>query len=250
MVTDTERKPAPLTMRPFGVVFGLLLTSTVACGLVGVEGLPRRESDDTTNIVDEPLRGITFTASLRRENFAAMGLEREDAEEAAEMAVALFNLKGKGFEEMLDTQAAEVSDAFCPEPSRLPTPYGAMEWLVEENSGVRGVVTGERLLELDKQPWFAIQNSARPVYDALEARKDRALNASVMGIAALIAKRETEALDRSGPWSRSRWAAGSFSSLVADDLALRQKTLRYLALMHVLTEIARKPDGICQSDRL
>ncbi len=239
-----------ISMRPFAVVFGLVVAGVTLVGLVVQEKLPRRASDDRTEIQDEPLRKIKYSPSLRRDNFTFMGLSPEDADRAAEQAKRLMKNKAR-FEAMLEEQAADVGIAFCPEPSQLPVIYGAMRFLVVEEGGVRSVIDGfNQLLRFTEQPWYATAGSVRPVYDALEARKDRRVDATVMGIAAIFTMREQEAVNYEGPWSNNAFLGGDFETVVREHPSVRQKTIEYLALVHVLSEIANRPDGICDTDLL
>ena len=238
------------TMRPFAVVFGLFASFTLTCGLVWQEQLPRRPSDDRTEVQDEPLRKMTFTSARRRDNFTDMGLSPEDAERAAERAKSLLANEAR-FEKMLQEQGADVGIAFCPEPSELPVIYGAMRFLVVEEGGVRSVIDGNNgLLRFVEQPWYTTNATVRPIYDAFEARKDRRVDATVMGIAAILTQREQEAVNYQGPWSTAAFVGGDFETVVRQAPAVRAKTVEYLALVQVLSEIANRPDGICDTDLL
>lgn len=239
-----------ITMRPFAVVFGLVSAFVLLCGLAAREELPRRPSDDQTEALEEPLRKLRFTASLRRDNFMTLGLSGEMADETAELAKRYMKNKQR-FEKMLEDQAADVGIAFCPEPSQLPSIYGAMRFLVGEERNVRFVIDPDNeLIRFNEQPWFATSGSVRPVYDALETRKDRRRDATLMGIAAILTRREQEAINLEGPWSNSAFLGGSFDTVVDSNRSVEQKAKEYLAIAHILSEIANRPDGICDTELL
>lgn len=235
--------------RPFAVVFGLIVATSTIAGLAFQEELPRRPSDDRTEVRAEPLRQLTYSPSMRRSNFTKMGLSPEDAEAAAERAKRLLDRREESLVTRLEEQSADVGVAFCPEPSQLPVIYGALKYLVFQEGKVRGVINGFEILKLQEMPWYEQSGSVRPVYDALEPLKQPRPDATVMGLAAIFTFQEQRAVEHRGAWSNG-FLQGNLDSVASDHPEVRQKLIEYLALVHVLAEIANRPDGICSSGLL
>lgn len=236
--------------RPFAVVFGLFVSSMSVLGLVAQEELPRRPSDDRVEAVDEKLRLVKYSPNLRRSNFTKqIGLSVEDADAAAKLAEQLLERNEKALVARLEDQAADVGRVFCPEPSQLPVVYGAMKYLVFEEGEVRGVINGYEILKFQEQPWYETTGSVRPVYNALETLKQPRPDATAMGLAAIFTFREQDALDGRSHWSAG-FLAGNLDHVASEHPEVRQKIIEYLALVHVLAEIANRRNGICSAGLL
>jgi hypothetical protein len=228
------------------VLSALLVSSAVACGLVATEVFPHRSKDDQVDIRDEPARKILYVARLARQNFKDMGLNDEQAAEAFDRAADLRRRRTKLFESILAENQSDIGLALCEDPARLPTVYSAMEWIVEQRADARGVLHPDDLLDLRRQEWYASRSSVKTVYEAIDSAKQRSPNATVLGVAAILAMREKDARDRVGPWSVSGFSDRSLGGVEALSPGVTPKVIEYLAMMHVLTEIARRPNGICR----
>lgn len=233
-----------MVRRALVIVFCLFVAVVGAGSLLLNEEIPDGQLQQRINGFDEPLRHITYRATNRNSNFLDMGLPQPLADEATAEARKLDEHK-KRLSKLLEDQALDVGDALCPRAGKLPQPYAAMEFIVVQDGGERSVVNARKaLFELEAQPWWGLDSNAAGVYERLERTQQRRPDASLMGIAAILAMREADAIDERGPWSRGLFG-GSFESIEGESPSIRKKTVEYFALMHVLTEIANDPDGIC-----
>lgn len=207
------------------------------------EELPKPVTGDEVAKIDEPLRHIDYKPTNRRNNFKEMGMDDDLAHAVATRIDKYVNLKAK-LVDLLQQQAAEVGDAFCP-TAGLPQPYAATQFLVEEENDRRAVVDSGRLVRFEAHPWFD-KSPVLQVYTELESVEERRADATVMGVGALILNKEADVLDGASPWSRSIVGSWGYSALKRRYPKVEVMTIEYFSLMHFLTELANAPDGICR----
>ncbi|MCB9675041.1 MAG: hypothetical protein H6737_07985 [Alphaproteobacteria bacterium] len=235
-----------MNWRPYIVVLALVVALIVNAALIGNERIPDLEVREQVSLEDEPLRHMTYAPNTRMQNFTEMGMDDELAQRAANLAAGLQSNRQR-YLKMLEDQAIDVGDAFCPSSSKLPQPYAAMRYLVVQEGGRRDVIDGHNsLFAFEEQAWFEKEGGAAPVYNTLERRAGRRQDATVMGVAAVLLGREQEAVTERGPWSTGFLGGGSFTTLESESAGIRQMTAEYFALMHYLTELANEQDGICR----
>ncbi|HHO51121.1 MAG TPA: hypothetical protein ENK18_09695 [Deltaproteobacteria bacterium] len=228
--------------RPW-VVAGLLIVGIlVNAALLVFERLPTREVIETSKKYDEPLRGLQYLAGSRRSNFQVMGLEFEMAEAAAGR-ISRFQQRQARFLKMLDEQAAEVVDVFC--PGELPQPYAALAYLVEEENGIRRVIDAGTLTRFERQPWYDLDGLTPRLYEHFELTESRKAEASLMAVSAVLLSREEDALSGRSPWSLGLVGGWGFSRLSSKEPRIQVLAIEYFALMHFLTELANTQTGIC-----
>ncbi|MEZ4318028.1 MAG: hypothetical protein R3F61_11010 [Myxococcota bacterium] len=235
-----------MAWRPWIVVLALIVALMLNAALVYRERIPDLEVKETVALEDEPLRHMTYAANTRLQNFTEMGLDEELAQRAANLAAGLQSNRAR-YMKMLEDQALDVGDAFCPSSSKLPQPYAAMRFLVLQEGGRRDVIDGHNaLFQFEVQPWFEKEGGALPVYNTMERTASRRLDATLMGVSAVLLGREQEAVNQRGPWATGFLNGGSFSTIESESPAIRQTTAEYFALMHYITELANEQDGICR----
>jgi hypothetical protein len=136
----------------------------------------------------------------------------------------------------------DLGDALCGRRRDVRPPDGALGFLVEETQGERQAIRIERVAMLAAQPWA----NASPIaasYEHTEMAPERQRDATVMTIAAVLARRENDALTESVPWGRGDgW---SWEGVVAQHPAIEERIVAYFALMHLVVEIATDEGGIC-----
>lgn len=237
-----------MNWRPWVVTAVLLMAGTVNAGLLWFEEIPTPEKKaDLENAKTDPLRSIAFTAGQRRSNLSRMGLSDELVGATAKEIEEIWNTRKTHLEEMLREAVDEVAPVICVASERaLPQRYALMAFLVEENAGSRRPIPVDRLAVLEEGEWWASARAA-DVFSALELTKDRREDATLMGVSAVLLAREADATRRASPWGTglgllSRW---SYDQLEDENPQLRRQVIAYFALMHLLTELAFAPDGIC-----
>lgn len=231
-----------MTFRPW-VVAGLLIVGLlVNVALLVFERLPTLDAIETVTKYDEPLRNLQYLAGSRRSNFQVMGLEFDMAEAAASH-ISRFQQRQPRFLKMLDEQAAEVVDVFC--PSELPQPYAALAYLVQEENGVRRVVETSTLTRFERQPWYDLDGLTPGLYDHFERTENRKAEATLMAVSSVLLNREEDALSGRSPWSLGLVGGWGFARLSNKEPRVRVLAIEYFALMHFLTELANTQTGIC-----
>jgi hypothetical protein len=146
---------------------------------------------------------------------------------------------------MLEEQGPQISRAFCAiGGDAIPQPYAAMQYLIREENGRRDVISVGDLLEFEAQPWYD-RSPVASVYQRMEVRQGRRADATLMGVSALLAGREADAIEQRSPF-QSGLLAGGFDRLTRDMPRVNTIAIQYFALMHYLTELSNKEGGICK----
>ncbi len=253
-----------MSLRPFFAVLALLGALIIYARLIYGE-LRCNEQSETECInqiaptrvraqqqvrVDDPLIDMRFYETEREANFLAMGLPAKMAKEATRRANTIHTSKeGQRLKALLKdaAQPVELADALCGQPSRVRPRYAAMRFLVTERRG------GDRLpIELQRTGQIRMEAWAETTqidyifkkFELIEARKD---DATLMGIAAVLADQEEAAVEGNAPWAPSiglsRW---SWDTVKKKFPGIEGKCINYFALMHVAVEYALAEGGICQ----
>ena len=231
-----------MNWRALFVAMSLLGAVLLNGALVVYERIPQPDGDLEVIRVDEVLRHIQYTASTRRNNFKEMGMSDDLADASASQIDRLMRKK-KVWVELLSEQAAEVGPAFCP-TTGLPQPYAALRFIVKEENERREVIDPERLTLFEEQPWF-VGSPVDSIYAATELTTSRKADATVMGVSAVLLRKEEDLLDRMSPWSTGIMGTWGVSPLMEEYPTSRRLVIEYFALMHYLTELANTRDGIC-----
>ncbi len=234
-----------MTWRPWVIVLALFTSFVLNLVLVVQEIVPTAELGEEVERIDEPLKHVSYVAGMRRANFEEFGMDSKLADTTANLIANYGRAHGKRLEAMLEEQGPAVSRAFCSiGGDQVPQPYAAMQFIVQEENGRRDVIPVGDLLEFEPQPWFE-KTPVRSVYQKMEVRRDRRADATVMGVGALLASREADAIGQRSPFQVGLMVGG-FDAVTRDTPRVRQVAIEYFALMHYLTEVANKEGGICK----
>ncbi len=194
----------------------------------------------------DPLLGLRFSSSQRETNLLAFGLSE------AQTAEAMKRLRDYEdrytdrikflFENAGDRESLE--QALCGQAGVRPR-YGALRFLVEEEkNGSRRPINLQRATKLEWQEW----SKAAPisaVYAEVELADERKEDATLMGIAAILAGREQDVLEKNSPWGPGLTQRWSFASVTEEVPGIEDKLLKYFAAMHLIVELATNEAGIC-----
>ena len=66
-----------------------------------------------------------------------------------------------------------------------------------------------------------------------------------MGIAAILAARERDVLEKNSPWGPGLTQRWSWASVMEEEPGVRDKVTKYFAAMHLVVELATAEDGVC-----
>lgn len=188
-----------------------------------------------------------YLPSRRRMNFLAMGLD-ESVEPAVAAAARLDKQSGR-IEAVMQESRDEVAVLLCA-GGMLPPRYAALALLLEQDGdGVRRVIfdgKGGRATSFFEQEWF-VDSLTDDIFMEFERRQNAADDAAAMGVAAVIANAEAIALAGEDPWNRGIGGRWGLEEVFEDYGYVEAEVVKYFALMHVMTEIARnEKSGICR----
>jgi len=199
--------------------------------------------------VGDQLMAMRFTAGRRRANMTAMGLPDDLGDRAFDLAGRVWSQHDR-LQILLHQNASTVSGPLCNASGfGVHTRYAALSFLVQETDSGDGLkerrlIDWRRTTALEVQDWYGT-SLVSDVYERLEKSKPQHGDATVMGIGAVFAGREDDVIERRRPFSGGL-TGWSFSRLQSNDPDVTDKIVEYLAVMHVLTELARdEEDGIC-----
>lgn len=231
-----------MTWRPW-VIAGLMILAVLVNGMLVInERIPSPEEVADVKKIEEKLRTLQYLPNNRRANFQTMGMSF-DLSEAAASHIGRFDRQGEKFYRLLEEQAAELEEVFCPSPG-LPQPYAALAYLVYEENGARYVVDPITVRRFERQPWFD-RALVPALYDHFERTETRKPDATLMAVAAAVLDREEDALDGVPPWSLGLIGSWGFPKLEKRTPRITRLAVEYFALMHFITEIANLQRGIC-----
>ncbi len=233
--------------RPWIVGGTIVALGSVDAFLLAHEKVERRVVVGESRVVrEDPLAGLSYRAGSRARNLERMGLPEDLVLRAMARMEALDRSLRRDLSALLrDADRDLALQAFCRSTGGLPPRYAALDWLVVESEpGVRAVVDPTELTELAPFGWI---EGARveSVYQALEWTVPRKPDATVMGLAGLLAGAEAEVLAGASPWGRSLGRSWSFDEVRRRHPGVADQLVEYLALFHVLEELATSADGIC-----
>ena len=231
-----------MTFRPW-LIAGLMSVAVIVhVVLLYQERIPSTSATPEVRKLEEKLRTLQYLPSNRRANFQTMGMELDMAEASASH-ISRFQRQEEKFIRLMDEQAAELVEAFCP-TTQLPQPFAALQYLVYEENRIRYVVDPLTMKRFEAQPWYTA-SLVPALYDHFERTDRRKSEATLMAVSAVLLDREVEALDGRNPWSLGVLGGWGFGRLVKQDARVKALAIEYFALMHFLTELANARKGIC-----
>ena len=233
-----------MSWRPWIATALLAGSVLVNVGLLYQERIdPPAEAADLKDEVKDILL-LEYRPENRRQNFEAMGLDEELVGVTVKRTKS-FSESAARLKALIDEDSEEVANALCP-GGKLPARYAALGLVVEPAStGSLKVIEPRDIRRFVIQDWF-LESLAEEVFAELELTRDRKPDATVMGVAALLLKKDAEALDGQSPWSRGFGGSWGLSALMKRYPEAKTLVVQYFAMMHLLTELARDADdGVC-----
>lgn len=193
--------------------------------------------------IEDELAGRDYAPSTRLQNFKEYGLPEELAKAAANQSAELMKARGPELKMMLNRDIDNVVGPLCA-GGVLPQRYAALEVLVIEENLDRVPVSGKQVFAFEPQPWFG-ESYTEQVYNHMEMVEERRRDSTALGLAAILAAEERALLDDKAPWKEGL-TGGSIDKVLKKHRGLDNKLVRYVSLMHVLTELANSTtDPIC-----
>lgn len=237
-------------------VIAAFLFLLINAGLIATERVAEPVPTSTQNIVNsDPLAAMQYNATNRRQNLEAMGFEKDQVNTAVKLfdAMSIRYHLGQGAEDQIHKviegteERSNLLIALCGRGSELPPRYAAMAYLVQADGKLRVPIDLASITDLDYQPWFDAFNPLQ-IYRAIEDRADRKDDATRMALAAILAGRETDAINRVRPWGDSPFTNPWSWAEVKIKTGVEEKLLTYVVNWHLVMEVARTPDkGICST---
>lgn len=207
---------------------------------------PAERKPRTIKETTDPLFDMRYSSAERKTNLGRMGLS-DDLITKIELRIRrLEDREKQRLVQSIDDaeDPKDLTAALCGRTSDLRPRYGALRFLVEEDRGTRRAVDLRRLTRLERQEWSRADLIGE-VYRQLELTDGRKPDAPLMGVAAILLKKENDALQGLSPWDRTNFGSWSWDDLKAEHPGIEERTIDYFALMHLVVEIAQAEGGLC-----
>lgn len=222
----------------------IFLVSVLVLAFIANGAMLYYERIDGPEVVEgltDDVRAVSFIfmPHKRRENFTKMGLGR--LVDKAVTEAARLDKSEKRILSVMQESADAVKPATCT-GNKLPPRFAVLPLVVEEQkNGRRRVIDGTRATEFYLQEWYETSIMDQ-VYTTLEMRANRSEAAPAVGVAGILANVEGDAVAEEGPFD------AGFTGLDIEDVIelypwIEGELIRYFALMHVMTELARSEKG-------
>ncbi|MEC7948160.1 MAG: hypothetical protein VX265_11385 [Myxococcota bacterium] len=199
---------------------------------------------------EDPLFDLQYLPARRMPNFqASYGLPAPLADRAVDRAAMLDDEYGRKLRLMLrdSEDPTRLLDAICGSTSESRPRYAMLRYLVVQEGRERVPLDLKRVSSLELQEWGVLA-PIDTVYEMVEFADDRNPDATLMGIAAILAGQEEKVTKSQAPWgSGGLGRTWDWEQVVKEHPGIDTKVVEYVALMHVATEIAQAADGLCNN---
>jgi len=247
------------------MTFRTLLAAAAVIILLGVNGYllflenrPTGEGSDANLIApsevqvrhrvanEDPLFDLLYVSGNREQNFQAFGLDEALTVQAIKRTRQYEDNYIDRIKALVEESPdpVELADALCGQTRQVRPRYGAVRFLIEEKSGRRQAIDIKRTSSLERQDW-SLLSSIEAVYAEVELADERKDDATRMGLAAILANKESDLLDRHKPWGRGLTGNWSWDKVVEGNPGVEETIIEYFALLHLTVEVANGEDGIC-----
>jgi hypothetical protein len=252
-----------MSLRPFFAIFTLVAACIIYARLIYSElACDPEVADECHNDIaptkvraqqivrrEDPLLDMAYVSSEREKNFARFGMPADMAKATAKRAKTIDQgQEGARLRQLLGDAAepVQLADALCGTSNQSRPRYAALRFFVAEKGGGRMAIQLSRTGQIRMQAW-ADASPIDQIYSSLELTDGREDNATLMGVAAVMADAEEEALEREPPWGSSRgiMKRWSWEGVQKRSPGIKGKLIAYFALMHVAVEYANQDGGLC-----
>lgn len=215
----------------------------------GVNGVAPDELTVRHQVRDEdPLFDLQYLSARRLSNFeSAFGLPKPLAKRAVDRAVMIRDSYERKLGLMLrdSEDPTRLLDAICGVTSEARPRYAMLRYLVIQEGPERVPIDLKRVSSLELQEWGVLA-PIDTVYETVEFADDRKPDATLMGVAAVLAGQEERVTKAQAPWgSGGIGRTWSWDRVVEENPGIDTKIAEYFAMMHVVTEMAQAADGLC-----
>ena len=198
--------------------------------------------------VQDPLIDISYVRGNREPNFRKFGLDDAQIKRALKLTNDLEDAHAEKIRQFLlgAPKPVELADALCGGTEDVRPRFGALRFLVEEKNGIRNPIDLNRVSGFASQDW-ALTSTIPAVYREVELQDARPDNATLMALAAIMAKKESDVLDHKAPWGRGLMSGTwSWDRVKSENPGIEERLLGYIGLMHLVVEMARAEGGNCR----
>ena len=139
--------------------------------------------------------------------------------------------------------------AFCSRTEKQRPRYLAAIFLLKKDKDSNVILADlKRMTDLEFQDWTEVIEFEE-VYRKLEFRAQPKIDTTMMFVAALFGKKTSAIMREEAPWGEGdNWSWKDVKKQY-HNLSIELNVARYLALMHLFTEIAQDPkNSICVSE--
>jgi hypothetical protein len=236
-----------MSFRFWLILIGIIVTLILNVYLIQNEHIEVTAQQEVVESYEDQLADVLYLEPERERNLARFGFDEQMIRKASRQFKRIERYKPQ-----LKAQLKKVEDpvllaeVFCPRDSSLVRPrYAAVRLLIKEENGKRIVLSPKIDLELIEQDW-SMTLPLLDIYESVEKTKEDLPNSTVMVLAALLTKNEDALVRRLEPWGRSLDGSWDWDAVIEKFPKSEEDLIDYVVLMHLMTELANDPEGICQ----
>ena len=240
-----------------GIRLWLNVASILGLGILGFQIIRSEQVDyiekkkSIEQEYEDDLASLQYLrdSKARNSNFEKFGLTGKGLRDAKNHAKRLKKREGQIKQMLVKADESLMVDIFCNQ-GKARARYMAVRLLVTERDKnlkkYRGVIDLTNNNDpLEEQVWLTesiLSTDLQSIYRDLELVSDSNNDSTLMYVAAVIAQKEEGLKKRVQPWGNG--AGWSWESVKRDYAGVETLSARYLATMHVFTEIAMS--SICK----
>ena len=192
----------------------------------------------------DPHHDMQYTASNRKSNFIEFGMDEALAKRTVEKIDKLDSERLYGFLRNADESSA-MADALCGSTRQRRPRYGALEFLVEQESDKRQTISLLEISSLRRQEWTKTAPIQR-TYEAADLAQPAEPDSTLMAMAAIFTQNEETLIQGNTPWGSTTLNRWSWEKVKEKHPGIEDRLVEYFALMHLTVELARGDGGICE----
>ena len=233
-----------MTIRSWLIAVGIVLMAGLNIFLISEEHIEdvMPEQDDIQ--YDDRLSDIVYSKSNREQNLMAYGLTESQVKKSGRYFRRYEKMERQIQGRLKTNVDVGLTDVFCARSEDIRPRYAAMSILILTENGERIMWDPKSHNSFEVQAWSS-PYSFEGIYEDIEKGRSELPASTAMVVTAFIVGAEEALISRQEPWGRSNrsWDWETVQKQYAPNM---DKVIRYLSIMHYVTELANADDGICQ----
>lgn len=236
-----------------GIVAFMVLVPVTAGVLISEQIVGKSGTQDAAVGPQDALGGLQYVRIKRKDNLTKMGFDEGEVTRILGR-IDSFEKRWNVGDPVRDVIAllldqtddlSLLENAFCGRVS--PARYTALQLLVQDTNGELRARELEALPRFETMGWYDIDRPLR-VASAIDQIENREIDATRMGLAAILARQIPLVLDRKAPWGPTLFNNWSWPAVQKKWPGVEAKLEAYIATLHLVLENVTGDGGMCRTE--